>query len=97
MLIYRVTITDRFETARHTFIIYYFLINYHFLVSVIYRKNKYQQLIKVEKRQLRHPSTPLRTIGDGAKHGRAVASPPLGGGGRLGVKKILPEAGRILY
>ena len=51
--LYRLTMHDRPERLLYFFIIYYLLINYHLLVSVIYRKNKYQQLVKVVKRQLR--------------------------------------------
>jgi len=51
--LYRLTMRDRPQRMRYFFIIYYLLINYHLLVSVIYRKNKYKKPVKVVKRQLR--------------------------------------------
>ena len=39
--LYRLTMHDRPEQLRYFFTIYYLLINYHLLVSAIYRKNKY--------------------------------------------------------
>jgi hypothetical protein len=44
---------DRPGRLLYFFANYYLLINYHLLVSVIYRKNKYKKLVKVLKRQLR--------------------------------------------
>jgi hypothetical protein len=51
--LYRLTMYDRPVRLRHFFANYYLLINYHLLVSVIYRKNKYKKTVKVIKRQLR--------------------------------------------
>jgi hypothetical protein len=43
---------DRPGRLLYFFANYYLLINYHLLVSVIYRKNKYKKLVKVVRRQL---------------------------------------------
>jgi len=48
---YRLTINDRSLTTTGYSVINYLLRIYHLWVSVIYLKNKYQQMVKVVKRQ----------------------------------------------